>query len=182
MQTIIDSCKMEGIQPIIARLLATNPAAAGWQVNIAFETAIDNLVTQNKLIPGPDLYTYFLANTSQHISDGIHPDAAGAAAIQKLWADKMASQYTPQAIAEGQSMKTSDRLSRDISISTTKSNFEVQTGCAGTLRLFSTNGALQRTMKIPAAGSFSLPATKGLCIARFSSNHSNEEILPVVFR
>ncbi len=94
MQLVIDSCKAAGVMPVIARLIATNPTQAGWQVNIAYETTIDSLTKVNKLIAGPDLYTYFLNNPSEHNSDGIHPNATGAASIQRLWAQKMDSLYT----------------------------------------------------------------------------------------
>ncbi len=182
MQIIIDSCKAIGIQPIIARLLATNPSAAGWSVNAAFETAIDNLTTQNKLIAGPDLYTYFSTHTNELGGDGIHPNATGAASFARLWADKMSSVYTSQAIAGESSGQAINRNARNFSVSLTKSKFEVHTGCAGTLRLFSTNGAVLKTMKIPAAGSYSLPSGNGLFIARFSSNDHTLETLPVVSR
>jgi lysophospholipase L1-like esterase len=180
MQTIIDSCKMEGIQPIIARLLATNPAKAGWQVNIAFETAIDNLTTQNKLIPGPDLYTYFLANTSQHIDDGIHPDAAGAAAIEKLWAQKMDSLYIGTSVAKGGNESVEAGPARSFSLSYAKNHMEIHAFKAGALRIFSTNGAMLKNLNIPAAGSYSLSLGNGLCIARFTSNDNIVETLPAV--
>jgi lysophospholipase L1-like esterase len=180
MQTIIDSCKMEGIQPIIARLLATNPAKAGWQVNIAFETAIDNLTTQNKLIPGPDLYTYFLANTSQHIDDGIHPDAAGAAAIEKLWAQKMDSLYIGTSVAKGGNESVEAGPARSFSLSYAKNHMEIHAFKAGVLRIFSTNGAMLKNLNIPAAGLYSLSLGNGLCIARFTSNDNIVETLPAV--
>jgi lysophospholipase L1-like esterase len=182
MQTIIDSCKGRGIQPVIARLLATNPSLAGWSVNAAFETAIDNLTTQNKLVAGPDLYSYFSTHTSELGGDGIHPNATGAASFARLWAEKMASQYTPQEIADGQSVKTSDRPARNFSVSLTKSKLEVRAGCAGTLQLFLTNGAMVKSMKIPSAGLYSLSSGSGLRIARFSSNDNYTEKIPVVFR
>jgi lysophospholipase L1-like esterase len=97
MQLIIDSAKAHGIQPMIARTLATAPSfmaaltppVTPWQVNPAFLTAIDNLTTKNKLVAGPDLYTYFLNNPSEHNPDGVHPNATGAASIQRLWAQAM---------------------------------------------------------------------------------------------
>lgn len=93
MQTVIDSCKKAGIQPIIARVLATNESAAKWQVNPEFLKAVDDLTITNKLIAGPDLYTWFLANPKNLNDDGIHPNASGAASIQRLWAQKMDSLY-----------------------------------------------------------------------------------------
>jgi len=95
LQLVIDSCKARGIQPIIARVLATNPAITKWQVHPDFQKAVDELTRANKLIKGPDLYTWFLAHPEQlnGESDGVHPNAIGAASIQKLWAEKMAFLY-----------------------------------------------------------------------------------------
>jgi lysophospholipase L1-like esterase len=89
MQAVITACKNAGIQPIIARMLSTNESLANWQVHPDYLKAIDDLTTQNNLIPGPDLYTYFLSHSSEQNSDGVHPNAIGAASIQRLWAQKM---------------------------------------------------------------------------------------------
>lgn len=93
LQNVIDSCKVYGIQPVIARVLATNSAAAGWQVHPDFLKAVDDLTVKNNLIPGPDLYTWFLANPGDLNSDGVHPNATGAANLQRLWVEKMDSLY-----------------------------------------------------------------------------------------
>jgi lysophospholipase L1-like esterase len=91
LQIVIDSCKARGINPIIARVLATNPEIAKWQVNPEFLKAIDELTIKNKLIEGPDLYNWFLANPEELIgeNDGVHPNKLGTASIQRLWAEKM---------------------------------------------------------------------------------------------
>jgi lysophospholipase L1-like esterase len=93
LQKVIDSCKVAGIQPIIAKVLATNETLAGWQVHSDFQKAIDDLTAKNNLIAGPDFYTWFLANPGDLNSDGVHPNATGAANIQRLWAEKMDSLY-----------------------------------------------------------------------------------------
>jgi len=99
-----------GSQPIIARLIATNPTQAGWQVNAAFETAIDNLTTQNKLIAGPDLYTYFLNHASEHNSDGIHPMQPAPQASSGFGRRKMDSLYNGTIVAKGgNELKQTDR-------------------------------------------------------------------------
>jgi len=100
LQKVIDSCKARGIEPILAKVLATNATAAGWQIHSDFEAAINDLQKTNGLIPGPDLYTWFLNHPSELNSDGIHPNAAGAASIQRLWAEKMDSIYPAQVVNE----------------------------------------------------------------------------------
>jgi len=51
MQLIIDSCKAAGVQPIIARLLSTNPTNAKWQVDPAYETTIDSMTKAKNSLP-----------------------------------------------------------------------------------------------------------------------------------
>jgi hypothetical protein len=185
MQIIIDSCKAAGIQPIIARLLATNPTAAGmtapkWQVNMAFETVIDSLTKVNNLIAGPDLYTYFLNHPEEHNPDGIHPNPTGCASIQRLWAQKMDSLYNVKSAIESSGESIIAKSARNITLSSIKGQLKAHASSAGVLRLFSTNGVLFKTMKIPAAGTYSLPSGNGLCIARFSPKNNSEETLPIV--
>lgn len=95
LQTVIDSCKAYDIEPIIARVLASNENISGWQVHPDYLAAVDNLTADNKLLEGPDLYTYFLEHPEELYggTDGVHPNATGAASIQRLWAQKMAFLY-----------------------------------------------------------------------------------------
>ena len=94
MQTIIDSAKAHGITPIIARIIATDSAKAGWQVNPAFLNAVDKLTKDNKLPEGPDFYGYFLKHRELIGSDGVHPNAnGGGQAMHHLWAQALAPLY-----------------------------------------------------------------------------------------
>jgi len=93
MQLIIDSCKVSGIHPIIARIIATDSLKAGWQVNSVYLKAVDSLTGANNLIPGPDLYTWFKQHPGDLNKDGVHPNSAGGADIQMLWANQMSSLY-----------------------------------------------------------------------------------------
>ena len=94
MQTIIDSAKAHGITPIIARIIATDSAKAGWQVNPAFLKAVDKLTKDNKLPEGPDFYSYFLKHRELLGSDGVHPNAnGGGQAMHHLWAQALAPLY-----------------------------------------------------------------------------------------
>ena len=95
MQTIIDSAKAHGITPILARIIATDSAKAGWQINPAFLTAVDKLVEDNNLPAGPDFYAYFKEHPEQLASDGVHPngEAKGGQAMHHLWAEALAPLY-----------------------------------------------------------------------------------------
>ena len=182
MQLIIDSCKAAGVQPIIARLIATNPTEAGWQVNIAYETTIDSLTKVNKLIAGPDLYTYFLNNPSEHNSDGIHPNATGAASVQRLWAQKMDSLYTVTSVARNGTELAAAGLARCFALSSIKGRTEMHALTAGILRIFSINGAQIKSMNIPVAGSYRLSGVSGCCIIRFTSIDNNVETMTAFFQ
>ncbi len=87
LQLLINACKTRKIRPIIARIPATNPEKAGWQINEGFLKAIDDLTKKNNLTPGPDLYNWFLKHPEELKEDGIHPTREGGASIQRLWAE-----------------------------------------------------------------------------------------------
>lgn len=93
MQTIIDSAKARGITPVIARIPATDSAAAGWQVNAKALVSLDSLIEANGLPSGPDLFNWFKEHPEEHNTDGVHPNAAGAASIQRLWAQAVVPLY-----------------------------------------------------------------------------------------
>lgn len=95
MQTIIDSAKAHGITPVIARIIATDSAKAGWQINPAFLEAVDKLVEENNLPQGPDFYSYFKEHPELLASDGVHPNAEtkGGQAMHHLWAEALAPLY-----------------------------------------------------------------------------------------
>ena len=95
MQTIIDSAKAHGITPVIARIIATDSAKAGWQINPAFLEAVDKLVKDNGLPQGPDFYSYFKEHPELLASDGVHPNAEtkGGQAMHHLWAEALAPLY-----------------------------------------------------------------------------------------
>jgi lysophospholipase L1-like esterase len=94
MQTIIDSAKAHGITPIIARIIATDSAKAGWQINPAFLEAVDKLTEDNNLPKGPDFYSYFREHQELLGSDGVHPNSdGGGQAMHHLWADALAPLY-----------------------------------------------------------------------------------------
>ncbi len=95
MQIIIDSAKAHNIVPVIARIIATNEAAAGWQINPKFLDALDSLVKVNELPKGPDFYNYFLEHPELIASDGVHPngDTKGGQAMHHLWAEALLPLY-----------------------------------------------------------------------------------------
>lgn len=94
MQEIIDTAKAHGVTPVIARMIATNPEVAKWQVNEAYLTAIDELTSSNNLPAGPDFFDYFSKHPEElSTSDGVHPAEKGAASMHRLWAEAVAPLY-----------------------------------------------------------------------------------------
>lgn len=110
MQTIIDSAKAHGITPVIAHIIATNPAKTenGWQINPKFLDAVDELVKKNELPAGPDFYTYFSEHPELLGDDGVHPNGStgGGQAMHHLWAEALAPLYAagPSSSAGGSSV------------------------------------------------------------------------------
>lgn len=98
MQTIIDSAKAHGIEPVLARIIATNEAVAGWQINPKFLDVVDELTEVNNLPKGPDFYSYFLAHPELIASDGVHPngETRGGQAMHHLWAEALAPLYASE--------------------------------------------------------------------------------------
>lgn len=104
MQTIIDTAKAHGVTPMIARMIATNPEIAKWQVNQAYLDAIDELTETNNLPKGPDFYSYFLAHPEElSTSDGVHPNetTGGGQSMHRLWAEAAAALYEEGSTPDG---------------------------------------------------------------------------------
>ncbi|MBN1306647.1 MAG: SGNH/GDSL hydrolase family protein [Chitinispirillaceae bacterium] len=93
LQLLINACKARRIHPIIARIPATNPEKASWQINEGYLSAVDELTRKNNLVPGPDLYDWFLKHPDELKDDGIHPSPRGGANIQRLWAEAVYKLY-----------------------------------------------------------------------------------------
>ena len=111
MQTIIDSAKAHGITPVLARIIATNPAKSdgGWQVNPKFLEAIDKLTADNKLPAGPDFYTYFSKHPELLGDDGVHPNAStgGGKAMHRLWAEALMPLYEAERFSSSSALASS---------------------------------------------------------------------------
>jgi len=91
MQTLVDSIRGRGMEPVIARVLATDPSRANWQIDPSFPLAVDTLRIKNNLVVGPDFDAWFRKHPEELNPDGVHPNAVGAQSIQRLWADAVAS-------------------------------------------------------------------------------------------
>jgi hypothetical protein len=168
LQLIIDSCTAHGIQPVIATVLATDSAKAGWQVNPEYAKAVSDLTKSNNLPEGPDYFAAFKANPSYLSSDGVHPSAAGGGAMHKLWAEKMDGLYKVSAVspASEQNRANTRNPSQGIAISGTRQLFASVTH-PGTLSAYALDGRLLRRAYFGAAGTHALSGIQGCALLRF---------------
>jgi lysophospholipase L1-like esterase len=173
MQKVIDSCKARGIQPIISRIIGTDSAKAKWQVHPDYLKAIDSLTIKNKLIPGPDLYTYFSKHPSE-LSDGVHPTAAGGASVFRLWAQKMDSLYSAGASTIIGRNATDKTLSTSPCKITCNGGSFIHSKDEGILSVYSLKGTLIKKVFLPAHGSYNLANIKGVFVIDFSSKVGKE--------
>lgn len=145
LQKVVDSAKGRGIRVAIARPLATNAAKAGWQMNQAFLAVVDDLAKANDLAAGPDLYSWFLAHPSELDDDGVHPNAAGAASIQRLWAEAMLKTvYSPSSTVDdaGNRRRAADKPGVRAIRSATGLRIVVE-GAPGPMRPISVDGTVR---------------------------------------
>ncbi|MDB5101396.1 MAG: hypothetical protein JWM80_5817 [Cyanobacteria bacterium RYN_339] len=73
-------------------LLATLP----WSLNgaiAAYAAACREVAASNGLPPGPDFYSYFKGHPDELEVDRVHPNAAGQASMQRLWAEAADFRY-----------------------------------------------------------------------------------------
>jgi acyl-CoA thioesterase I len=91
LQAMITMLLANGRMPVIPHI----PYAADGQHNFItnFNAVIDTLVATNHILAGPDLYTFFKANTNQLQSDGLHPNDAGMRSDNLLWSQAMRHLY-----------------------------------------------------------------------------------------
>lgn len=151
LQRVIDSCLFYGMEPIIARTLATNESKAGWQVHEDYLKVIDSLIEANDLHPGPDFFTYFLEHPEELGNDGVHPSAVGAGSIQRLWAECVKPLYAKTAVKKTGFMCPSRNH---------KSHTHTLKTVDGTIRLFSAGDAF-----------VSIHAINGKVIHRFTCSN-----------
>ncbi len=58
---------------------------------------VDEVVAQEQLLPGPDLYAHFKAHP-ERLQDGLHPDERGSVDMQRAWAEAAGPLYAPRRV------------------------------------------------------------------------------------
>jgi acyl-CoA thioesterase-1 len=90
LSTVIAKVKAAGHIPIVARIPFCSDG--GHDTIPKFNQVIAELTSEEGLLPGPDLYGWFMTHPEQ-LRDGIHPTDVGVVAINRLWADAVAGLY-----------------------------------------------------------------------------------------
>ncbi len=174
MQEVIDSCKKAGIEPVIARVIATNETAAGWQVHPDYLNCIDELIVQNNLIAGPDLYGWFLEHPEGLSSDGVHPNATGAEKIQQLWAQKMDSLY--KATVHYRSGRLQPAKSQLFTAKIKNGHLQLQSKYPGGVSVFALNGYLIKRADLINSKTTLTVNTAGVLIVKFVHSRGMEAL------
>lgn len=168
LQEMIDSCKAEGITPVISRPLATNPSAMAsgsqWQLHADFAKAVDDLTSKNKLPKGPDFYTWFKDHPSELKSDGVHPNATGAASIQRLWAVAL-SALPSTGVAPSNFRPVASRLE----IMVHQAGLDARADLSGILLVRSLDGAVLVRRMLGQGSLLHLPLRPGVALLSFAS-------------
>jgi lysophospholipase L1-like esterase len=181
LQRVIDSCVYYGIQPIIARTLATNEAKAGWQVHEDYLTVIDSLTTANNLHPGPDFYGYFIDHPEELANDGVHPNTTGAGSIQRLWAECVEPIYAQTTIEKQRQGKLPDNTQPMIyALSTSGGIIRFSAMHEGIVSIFTVGGKeiVRKSCGIGLNTLRTLP--HGCYILRYTGNNTATTIHPFI--
>lgn len=88
---IVDTLRAAGKRIVIPHIPWNHWSGCAGTDLVPYDAAIDALRARD-VLAGPDLTTYFTAHPDQ-LFDGVHPDDAGVAAINQLWADALAPLY-----------------------------------------------------------------------------------------
>lgn len=174
LQKVIDSCKAAGIVPMVARVLATDPSrSGGWQVHGDYLKAVDDLASKNNLPAGPDLFAWFKGHPGELNPDGVHPNATGAASIQRLWAEAASNLYTVTRLAP-YTPAPGIGSSQGLSALSRAGRLELRATGAGAAYIHGIDGRLIEEVHFLSAGSYQRPAPAGLFLVRFVSAMGSE--------
>jgi lysophospholipase L1-like esterase len=177
LQRIIDSCKAAGITPVLARILATNPARTnGWQVHGDYLKAVDDLRSRNNLPAGPDLFAWFKAHPEELGQDGVHPNAAGAASIQRLWAEAASSLYSATRIGSPAPSLVPGRA-RGLEVMIRGGRLDLRASMAGAAYVHGIDGRLLERVLFTSAGRAQRSWPSGLFFVRFATPLGTETVL-----
>jgi lysophospholipase L1-like esterase len=89
---LVRRIRAAGKIPVVARISYRTGIPQDWVA--PKNMVVDEVVREEGLLPGPDLYGWFEAHPAR-LADGLHPDDEGAVAMSRLWADAVVPLYEP---------------------------------------------------------------------------------------
>ena len=92
LQAIVRKIRAAGKIPLLSRIPFQTKYGPDYVA--AKNVVVDEVVREEGLLPGPDLYRYF-KDHPERLHDGLHPDGPGAVAFQRAWAIAAAPLYQP---------------------------------------------------------------------------------------
>jgi lysophospholipase L1-like esterase len=87
---VIRKVRAAGRIPVVPRMPFRSDAKEDFAARL--DAAVDAVTAELGLLPGPDLYSWFKAHP-ERLTDGLHPDDAGAVEMIRLWAEAVAPLY-----------------------------------------------------------------------------------------
>jgi acyl-CoA thioesterase I len=89
---IVGKIRAAGKIPLLARIPFQTKYGQDY-VSVKNEV-VDEVVRDERLLPGPDLYALFKAHP-ERLHDGLHPDGPGSVEMQRAWAEAAEPLYAP---------------------------------------------------------------------------------------
>lgn len=90
---IVGKIRAAGKIPLLARI--PFQTKYGQDYVAVKNEVLDEVVREEGLLPGPDLYALFKAHPEE-LQDGLHPDGPGSVAMQRAWAEAAEPLYAPR--------------------------------------------------------------------------------------
>ncbi len=87
---VVGKVRAAGRIPIVARIPFRADAREDFAARL--DAVVDEVTARERLVPGPDLYGWFRAHP-ERLTDGLHPDDAGAIEVIRRWAEAAAPLY-----------------------------------------------------------------------------------------
>jgi lysophospholipase L1-like esterase len=87
---IVRKVRVAGRIPVVARIPFRTDSPVDYPSRL--NAVVDEVTAQYGLLPGPDLYGFFHSHRDQ-LTDGLHPDDAGALETIRRWAEAAAPLY-----------------------------------------------------------------------------------------
>jgi len=173
LQIIVDSCRNNGIEPIISRICSTNPQSLNpsWQIHGDFLKAVDDVTEENDLIPGADFYAYFSTTFGKMDlgNDGVLPNNYGDFEMQREWNLKMDTVVYKADPVSVHPVKQVSGTAVGFAVHSENGQLVLTTARTGTVSVFSTDGRCLSRKNLSATGMIRQGYAPGVYVVRFSA-------------